>query len=158
MYVKTKEGSNYSFPELKSTSFQVIPNSQVIYETFNIKKANISSVSIELSEYVYDYDGNSHVPTVTATYNDRELRKGTDYNVVRCLDDTNSTEYAISSGKLTDPNGTHLEIKGTGNFYGERKEYYTINRLDLGNSAANVRAVLRDENNTIIYDPEHLWR
>ncbi len=151
VYVATKEGSNYNFPELRGTTYQTIANSAVIHTSFNIRKANISSVGIQLDAYEYDYDGKSHTPNVTATYNERELRKGTDYNVVRCLDDTNSSVYAHALGKLDDDR-TFVEIRGTGNFEGSIKEYYVIHQLDLGNNTANVRAVLRDSNNRIIYD------
>ncbi|MCR4946088.1 MAG: fibronectin type III domain-containing protein [Lachnospiraceae bacterium] len=151
VYVATKEGSNYNFPELRNTTYQTIENSAVIQKSFVIEKADISSVGIELDEHEFDYDGKSHFPNVTVTYNDKTLEKGKDYNVIRCLDDTNSSVYAHERGILDDDR-TFVEIVGTGNFMGSTKAYYEIKQLDLGNNTANVRAVLRDSNNRIVYD------
>ena len=91
-----------------------------VSKDFTIKKVNINTSSVELSNTSYVYTGKAIEPAVTVKLKGKILKKNIDYTVLY----SNNINYGI--GKIV--------ILGTGNYNGMVSTSFRINRMDASNA------------------------
>lgn len=109
--------------------------------------AAMSNATITLNKTSFTYTGQAIKPTVTVKYNNKTLKKGTDYTL----------EYKnnINAGTAT------VTIKGKGNYKDTVKLTFTIDKLDISKYGTNF---LDEKGNIVLnngtngYDLRHIYK
>ena len=104
-----------------------------VEKTFTISAASIAEAEVTVSG-TYTYTGAAIQPTtgnITVTFNNEELRAGTDYEVQGY---SNNTNAATANSE----NAPTVTIKGKGNYSGTATQTFTIAAKDLASATVTV--------------------
>ena len=139
------DGTTYTFPIMvkKNMKANYIAggNWGTTYQN-RIYELDIAQASIDLSQTTFNYDGNSHTPTVTVTRAGFTLVEGIDYSLRFDNDDNPS-----NSPDLTNVNPITVYITGIGDYDGTSDtEVYNINRSFTINVTGNYATYYATEN------------
>ena len=122
-------GSGTFAPRLPS-GYAMVNGSGTVVESLSAEesatvKASLENATVTLSESIFVYDGQPHMPTVTVTLDGRNLTEGTDYQVLymRARKMTNGEptqwfgDHTTSDPCVKADKGYYAVIVGMGNYY-----------------------------------------
>ena len=94
-------------------------------KSFSIYKYNLKDVKVEADKTSYIYDGTSHTPVITATYNEKVLKADTDYKL--------TIKNEIEAGQYI------AVIEGIGQYTGTRELEYVIEPIVIDDADVRLK-------------------
>ncbi len=94
---------------------------------YTIAPASITGVTVKLNPASFTFDGNSHIPAVTASFGNTDLTEDVDYSAQITSADGSGTSAGTNAGTVT------ITLNGKGNYSGTTTTNYTIGKVSMSN-------------------------